>query len=791
MKLKRVFPAALALSMSLSALPASAALTPFRDITDPELQESVQFLRLMGVTDGVGDGLYNPSGTLSRAEFCAMSVRALERADEVAAQEGRTIFKDVPSTHWARGYINVASQQTGTGDSATPGIIRGDATGCFHPDSPISYAEAVTILMRVLGYDDTSVGFGVNWYDGYLSTAASAGLTDTLELLDPTGSITRAQAATLFYNLYFTDVKSKKDTSYLVSLGGKEEEGGILLDVDATAADGTTGAVETTKGTYKTERSFDPALEGYEGTAILDSDGKLLAFQTKEGTSSRTVNVLTAQATYLTISGGDKLDVEPDTTIYQNGKATTWKSIYADVKPSTAVTFHYSANGKLSHLYFPSSDPDSVTSAVARIVPNGTANPFASLAGGGTYTMYKNGVAATAADLRQWDTATWDAGTRVIQVSDLKLTGIYEAVSPSPAAPISIKLMGVTFDVLASARDDLAAFKPGDKLTLLLTTDHKVAGAVSADVVKASAVGLATVSDTTATVKLLQGGLEVTGEVSASAKDRYNNQLVTVTSGSSGHLSLSLLSGAKPKADLDTARRTVGDKAVSENVAVYDRVEKGALVAVDYDQLPATVSRGKISFTATDSTGRINCLVLDDVTGDAYEYGYMKYTPASEVTTPVYKVDGNGEYLKDLSGNYIIDHYKTETTASPALCVKQGDTKGGEISSTVGKTLSSFRNNVPGGVAYTADGWVAETVYLSELKDVPRSSFDLDEMTVTVAGVSWPVSEKVQCYNKTTKTWFPSGAEGLAQARAYADQLTLYYDRPANEGGKIRMVEVR
>lgn len=790
MKLKRIFALSLALSLSLTALPAASAAqqAPFRDISDPQLMESVQFLRLMKVTDGVGDGLFNPNGTLTRAEFCAMAVRALDRADEVPAQEGRTIFKDVPSTYWARGYINVATQSSGTGDNATPGIIRGDATGCFHPDDPITFAEAVTILMRVLNYNDSNVGFGMAWYDGYISTAASAGLTDNL-YVGPTDTITRAQAATLFYNLYFTEPKGSKD-NYLVSVGGKEEEGGIVLDVDATADDGTTGAVQTTKGTYKTDRVFDATLEGFEGKAILDADGKLLAFQRKEGASSRTVNIIATQATYLTISGGDRLDVEPDTTVYRDGKATTWRDVYTNVKSSTSVTFHYGANGKLSYLFFPSTDPDSATSMVARTAPNGSANPFAALANGGTYTMFKNGVAADASDIRQWDVATWDAGTRVIQVSDLKLTGIYESVAPSPQAPITVTLMGQSFDVLASARSDLAAFKPGDKITLLLTMEHQVAGVVSADTVTGNAVGVATVTDTTATVKLLQSGLEVTGEVHSAAKDRYNNQLVTVTSSTSGHLSLALVSGSAARGNLDVAKRTVGDKALSENVVVYDRVEKGDMVEVSYDQLPATVSRDKIAFTSTDSTGRINCLVLNDVTGDAYQYGYFKYERAAQEQEPVYKRDEDGKIVEDKDGNPIIDHYDTKTTGAPTLCVKQGSDKGVETTSPAGTFLSSVRNNVPGGVAYTADGKVAATVYLTAITGVTRASFDMDDMTVTVAGVSWPVSDKVQCYNNSTKTWFAPGEAGLEAARAYADQLTLYYDRPATQGGKIRLVVI-
>ena len=69
----------------------------------------------------------------------------------------------------------------------------------------------------------------------------------------------------------------------------------------------------------------------------------------------------------------------------------------------------------------------------------------------------------------------------------------------------------------------------------------------------------------------------------------------------------------------------------------------------------------------------------------------------------------------------------------------------------------------------------------------------MEEFTVTVAGVSYPISNEVQCYNKTTKTWFKSGddgKDGVEAARAYSDDLTLYYDRDPNQGGKIRMIIV-
>ena len=794
MRMKRLFAAVLTVAMLAGTLPgAFAATSSFSDLGGmPEVAEAAEFLKLMGVVDGVPGGGYNPAGTLSRAEFCAMAVRALDRADEEPAQRGRTIYLDVGPTFWARGYINLASTIRLGGEDGSP-LVAGVGDGTFQPDRAITYGEAVTILCRVLGYSETDVAMGGAWYDGYLALGASGGLTEGLTLSGG-DVISRGQAAILFHNLYFAKPKGS-DKSYLVSQGGSEVENALILDVNATADDGS-AAVKTTGDTYKTDRAFDGSIVGKEGKLLLDSDGKLVAFMAKEGGSSRVVNVSRAEATYLVTANGDRINVEPSTKVYRSGGTTTWESAWVDVsKTGTTVTLHYASNGKLGYIFLGSAAAAGGESMVLRTVPNGTSNPFSAMASS-NYTMLKNGISATAADLRQWDVATYDAAARLIQVSDLKLTGVYEKAEPSLAAPIRVTVMGHTFDVLASAREDLAAFKIGDRITLLLTVDNQVAGAVSASTVSGNAVGMATVDGTTATVKLLQGGLTVSGDVSSAAQ-RLNDQLVTVTSSSAGRLSLTAVSGSTVRGSLDVAGRTLGDREVAENVTVYDQVSGGAMVAVRYSDLPATVSSGKIDFAGLDSLGRVRYLVLNDVTGDAYEYGIFSYAAAGR--EPVYKtekvqqeIDGKPQFnedgtpvmvdklVLDSQGNPVIDHY--ETTSAPTLCVKQGTKEGGETTSS--------RNGAMGGIAYTTNGRVAATVTLESITKVGRSAFDSEEMTVTVVGEVYPISEEVQCYNKSTKSWFAPGKDGMEAARAYSDELTLYYDRTPAEGGKIRMIVV-
>ena len=73
MKLKRMLTLLLAAAMltGLLVYPASAAESgAFTDISDPQVAEAAEVLRLLGVVSGTGYGSFNPGGILSRAEFC-------------------------------------------------------------------------------------------------------------------------------------------------------------------------------------------------------------------------------------------------------------------------------------------------------------------------------------------------------------------------------------------------------------------------------------------------------------------------------------------------------------------------------------------------------------------------------------------------------------------------------------------------------------------------------------------------------------------------------------------------
>ena len=217
---KRVFSLLLALVLTLSAaaIPASAAES-FSDVTDKKTAQNVEVLRLLGVIEGNGAGQFNPSGLLTRAEFCKMVVVLMGKGSDAMRYKTVTIFPDVRATHWAAGYVNLAVRQS------EPKLLAGLPDGTFQPDSYITYGQAVTILMRVLGFTDQDTG-GI-WPDGYINLAKSTGVSAGVNL---TGSanITRAQVKEIA-ELKMPDLNAASLESAMSMIAGTARSMGVVV----------------------------------------------------------------------------------------------------------------------------------------------------------------------------------------------------------------------------------------------------------------------------------------------------------------------------------------------------------------------------------------------------------------------------------------------------------------------------------------------------------------------------------------------------------------------------------
>lgn len=114
-----------------------ASTNSFPDVADASLwyNNAVSTAAKAGLLKGREDGKFHPSDNITRAEFATIAARFLSN-DEVTAQP----FPDTVG-HWAEQDIIRAVQA---------GWIKGNSDGTFRPDDPITRAEAMTMVNRML-----------------------------------------------------------------------------------------------------------------------------------------------------------------------------------------------------------------------------------------------------------------------------------------------------------------------------------------------------------------------------------------------------------------------------------------------------------------------------------------------------------------------------------------------------------------------------------------------------------------------------------------------------------------
>ena len=206
--MKRVLSLILAVSMVMSMFTFSFAGTTLKDVVDTDYEAAVEALVELGIVNGYEDGTYRPEQNVSRAEMAKLLVVAagLEPAAKLA--EGATKFADV-NGGWASGYVNVASEY---------GYVMGDPDGNFRPDDTVSYAEAATMALRVLGYKSVVEAKGT-WPTNYIAKAEDLELLEDITYASYNDGAARGNVAILIWNMLTTamwDVTGESDGDGLI-----------------------------------------------------------------------------------------------------------------------------------------------------------------------------------------------------------------------------------------------------------------------------------------------------------------------------------------------------------------------------------------------------------------------------------------------------------------------------------------------------------------------------------------------------------------------------------------------
>ena len=191
--LKKVISAIAALAVSASSIVAFAAGYP--DVPETaSYKQAVTELTALGVVEGTDNGTFEPDQNVTRSQIAKMIVAALggSTLSSAEAQKGKdTKFADVTGSHWASGFISVATSE-GTK------FVDGYSDTEFGPEDNVTFAQAVKMIVSALGYSTYAENEG-GWPGGYLNYGYSLGIANGVTASNDT-ELTRAQVAQMIDN---------------------------------------------------------------------------------------------------------------------------------------------------------------------------------------------------------------------------------------------------------------------------------------------------------------------------------------------------------------------------------------------------------------------------------------------------------------------------------------------------------------------------------------------------------------------------------------------------------------
>lgn len=137
--LRRFLSTCLSLVLCLGLLPGSGTHAATLPINLPTETEAIELLQFYQVARGDENGDLHLEKTLTRAEAATLFVRALGKESEVAQQTTLGSFSDTVD-HWGAPWAALAVKHN---------LMLGDGNGRFRPEDTITYAEILTVLMRM------------------------------------------------------------------------------------------------------------------------------------------------------------------------------------------------------------------------------------------------------------------------------------------------------------------------------------------------------------------------------------------------------------------------------------------------------------------------------------------------------------------------------------------------------------------------------------------------------------------------------------------------------------------
>ncbi len=294
----------------------------------------VAALEAKGLVSGDAFGRYEPEAPLTRSQFAKLLVVSLgNEADAKLLATVDSRFSDVPSWHWAKGYVESLAEAA---------VTTGYGDGRFAPNATVTRAEMATLLVRAAGLADQARLRGEErttfvddpalpaWARGAIVVAESTGLFNGFSdgTFRPNQPITRGEGAAVVLRM-----EEYRGTAYHLS--------GTLVRFNPTTAQ---GAVRDALGNERSIVMAPEAVYYHSGVAanatrmtvfdqvwvVLNAKGQGVFMEARYADLLGSTPQINGQNLQVTLPGGTvrTLKLQTGALFFLNGK---------QVQPAQAV----------------------------------------------------------------------------------------------------------------------------------------------------------------------------------------------------------------------------------------------------------------------------------------------------------------------------------------------------------------------------------------------------------------------------------------------------------------------
>ncbi len=459
--------------------------------------EMINVIKMLEIANGDQNGNMMIDSEVTRAQFVKMAVGA--STSKQTAQDTKlsvSLFPDVKNDFWAAGYIYVGVKN---------GLITGYLDGTFKPDNNVKLEEAVTIVLKLLGYTDNEV-MGA-YPNSQIAKYQSLGL-DTKINAKVGENLTRLECMQLLYNAL--SAENNSGSVYCTTLGYKTDSDGII-DYNALVE-------AKLKGPYVILAEKSDSLKTTLGNGYADylyyRDGKTSSFsEINEYDALYYVKEINTAWTYSSKLFGVVQSVLPDNinptsaVISENTVNITSGAIGVEllkkdtyimlVLDRTGSAFAvYKANADMYNKYYNSDSDlkDVILSSVSSPFVVNDLSTWKSLSqfnvNSKTEYLY-NATVISENDLCKNDVLYYSEAFNTILVYRKTATGIVKGISQQNNAPASVVLTDKTYNLATDDVKNMFAVngkysKENSFVTLLLGINDGVISAIDGDIAKIS-----------------------------------------------------------------------------------------------------------------------------------------------------------------------------------------------------------------------------------------------------------------------------------------------------------------